>query len=415
MRVTDNMITGNYIANLNKSREQSLEIQTQLATNSKINKPSDSPTGIAKSIQLSSQISNTSMYSDNIGNAKADLQVTTTAMDSIGEQITTVLTTLSNINNAANDTTSQLSAFGDTIDTALSEIFNAANSSNNGKFVFSGTDNSAKPFAYSSDGKTVQVNVSDISGEQVIRTASHIYQQINVTGAEVFGTNVTVSGNVDSTKSGAQDSTTTVYDNSGNKYNLNVTYTKTADNTYNMKYDVVDQSGNSVTSDTKSVVFDSTTGAMSTIDGKDASGITVNNTDKGINFVLDTTNVTEKAQTSSISYSADQQTTIFNTLIQIRDELKAGKKPTQAEYATVEAFSNRLLTKESKAGNYVNSLETTDDLLTNQTTELKTLLSGVKDVDQYQAVIDLEKTNYQLQLSYKVASMVMNKSLLDYL
>jgi len=413
MRITDNMLTNTFLNNFATTKAQMQDIQTQLATNSKLNKPSDNPSGTARALRLSSQISDNDVYSSNIATGKAALNSTTSAMDTMNDEINKVLVAFTNLQNPVNST--QASAYADTIDNSITALLNAANTEQDGKYLFGGTDFLSKPFDYSSDNKTVQVKSSDISGDLYVKTSQNITQKINISGAELFSTKVSMSGSIDSTKTDAQQSTTTVYDSRGNQYNLNVSYTKTADNTYDMQYDVVDSGGTSVYSNKSSVKFDANNGGIQSVDGKDPSGISINVSGKDLYFVLDPTSVTEKSGTSNVSYSANQKTDIFNTLIKIRDNLKAGTTPSTDDIQAVKDFSARLLKVDAQAGNYINTMENTDDLLTSQGVELNTLLSKEKDVDVAQAVMDLQNKNYLMQMSYKISSMVLPKSLVDFL
>lgn len=413
MRITDNIITNTFLSGLTTNKNQLQKLQTQLATSSKINKPSDSPIGTARSLRISSQMNDNEIYSDNISNAISNLEFTTQALDSIQNEVDKVVTTFAKIKNPVNS--GQYKTYADYIDNSLSSILNSANTEHDGKFIFGGTDYSTRPFDYSADKKTIKVQVSDISGEQYIKTAPSITQKINISGAELFGTKVNMTGNVDSSNAGGQTSTTSVYDARGNKYNLNVTYTKTADNTYDMKYDVVDSGGSSVFNSTKSVKFDATNGGVLSISGESPKVLNVNVSNKELNFTIDIADMTEKAGSSSFTYSANQKTDIFNTLIRIRDNLKNGITPTDDDLQAVTNFNSLLSQKESEAGNMINLMSSTDELLSNQTTELTKLLSKEKDVDVAQAVMDLQNKNYLLQMSYKVSSMILPKSLVDYL
>lgn len=413
MRITDNIITNTFLSGLTSNKTQLQKLQTQLATSSKINKPSDSPIGTARSLRINSQMNDNQVYADNIANGISGLEFTTQAMDSMQTEVDKVVTTFAKIKNPVNS--GQFKTYADYIDNCLSSILNSANTEHDGKYIFGGTDYSNKPFDYSADKKTIKVQVSDISGEQNVKTAPNILQKINISGAELFGTKVEMNGNVDSSNAAAQTSSTTVYDARGNKYNLNVAYTKTADNTYNMKYDVVDSGGSSVFSNTKSVKFDPNNGGVLSINGESPKTLNVNVSDKELNFTLDVTDMTEKAGASSFSFSANQKTDIFNTLIRIRDNLKNGVTPTDEDLQAVTNFNTLLSQKESEAGNMINLMSSTDELLTNQNTELTKLLSKEKDVDVAQAIMDLQNKNYLLQMSYKVSSMILPKSLVDYL
>jgi flagellar hook-associated protein 3 FlgL len=413
MRITDNILTNTFLTGLSSNKTQMQKLQTQLAAQSKITKPSDSPMGTARSLRLSTQLSDNQVYSDNIANAQSGLDFTSQALDSMMSEMDKIMTTFTNINNPVN--TAQYATYADYIDNSLSSMLNSANTEHDGKYIFGGTDYSSKPFDFSSDKKSVKVEVNDISGEQFVKTAPNITQKINISGAELFATNVQASGNVDSGNAGGQTSATKVYDARGNEYNFNVTYTKTADNTYDMKYSITDSGGAAIYNDSKSVKFNPNNGGIQSINGENPDPISINVPGKEIYFTYDIADMTEKAGSSSFSYSANQKTDIFNTLIRIRDNLKNGVKPSDADYQAVKDFNNRLSQKTSETGNMINLMDSTDELLSNQNTQLTALLSKEKDVDVAKAIMDLQNRDYLLQMSYKVSSMILPKSLVDYL
>ena len=106
---------------------------------------------------------------------------------------------------------------------------------------------------------------------------------------------------------------------------------------------------------------------------------------------------------------------VFNTLITIRDNLKLGIRPSDAEIKVVQDFNDHILAKSSQAGNIMNQLDSASTLLQQQTLSLQKLISNEQDVDIAKATVDLQDADYHLQLSYKISAMILPKSLLDYL
>lgn len=116
----------------------------------------------------------------------------------------------------------------------------------------------------------------------------------------------------------------TVYDENGIKYKFEITYTKTAADTYDMTYQLLDNSGNPVIGpNTSSVVFDSVTGALSTIDGTAAAPIGITDAALGINFNFDPTNVTQTSNSKSLASTVDdnRNSTIVTGSVTIFDSL----------------------------------------------------------------------------------------------
>lgn len=297
MRITDKMLTNNFLSSLNKSKQEVKDLQTQIASNSKINKPSDSPSGTARSLKISEQLQGTDTFLANIKDSLSFMQTTSSTMESIQSEVEKVRVLYSSINNATNQ--SNYGSFADQIDLILNSMLNLANTEYDGKYVLGGTDNTAKPYGFTADGLAVELKVASVAGEQEVRISKNTIQKVNMTGDEVFGT------------VGTDD--------------------------------------------------------------------------------------------------------IFNTLIRVRDSLRAGNKPLDADVAITEKFNKDLLNKITNSGDIINRLTSTEELLENQNLELKELLSKEKDVDVAQAVMDLQNQQYFLELSYKMSSMILPKSLLDYM
>lgn len=118
----------------------------------------------------------------------------------------------------------------------------------------------------------------------------------------------------------------TIYDPDGNEYTFKTTYKKTAANTYDMTYSLIDKtSGNTVlTSPAPTVmVYDGTTGALVTMNGQAPAEIQIQNTASGIDFNFDPRTVTQKNAAKSISSTVDnnRQPTMVKGTLTVYDSL----------------------------------------------------------------------------------------------
>lgn len=298
MRVTDRLLQNSYLYNLNTNKTAMTKTQEQLTTQSKINRPSDSPLGTNRLLRLNSEMQNISTYLDNVTNSFANVDATINAMDGIQTQLQSVLVDLTAINNATVE--GDLNSFADQLQVSLDSILEFANTKFNGKYLFGGTDNSQQPYGKNGTPPPAYIqNTADTSGEHKVKISSNISQKINITGDELFGT----------------------------------------------------------------------------IDGTD----------------------------------------MFNKLDTIITNLRSGIKPTAAEVKEIEDFSSGVLNKLSVAGNIKNRLSDTEELLKTQQLNVEELISKEKDVDMARAIVDYENQQFNLDLTYKVSSMILPKSLLDYL
>ncbi len=226
-----------------------------------------------------------------------------------------------------------------------------------------------------------------------------------------------LNGNFD--KSAAVGSASTlensIYDADGNEYNVQITYTKTADNQYSMQYDVIDSDSNVVATDTKSLAFDATSGELKTIDGAEPSSISIELDSPKVRFKIDPTNLYEAGKTATLTQNLNMKGDFFNTLAAISKTLANGEQPTENQIAVINDFNSHILNKLSEEGNVSNRIANLTEQLTNEDTNIQELVANEKDTDLAKAAIELQALQYSLEYTYKISSMILPKSLLDYL
>ncbi|MGE5432462.1 MAG: hypothetical protein ACM3QX_15375 [Syntrophomonadaceae bacterium] len=184
MRISDSILSANYLATLNKNKEQVSELQTQIATGSKINRPSDSPSGITRVLNLQDQAQTGETYTKNVEDSQAFMQTTTSVMEGMQNEIQNTLVLFTNANNPVN--TPNYQAYAKQIDLTINTLMDLANSQFNGKYLFGGTDFSAKP--YGLNGSRIEQNVASTSGQQKTRISKYMEQTVNIPGSDLFGT-----------------------------------------------------------------------------------------------------------------------------------------------------------------------------------------------------------------------------------
>jgi len=416
MRVPDSLLRNNFMFNLNNSRKTLSEIQTQLTTQSKVNKPSDNPLSNSRIMRMQNQLSSILTYKSNISYAKSILDDGILSMEAMQNEIQNVQVKLTQLNSAI--VGEDLSAFEETIDASIDILLDLANSEFNGQYNFAGTESSTKPFYYDENNGRVIANTNHIGGEKVVKISSNITQKFNISGKELFQSVYTQSGNLDSTAGigVAQTDTSTIYDAEGNEYSINLNYTMTAANTYELDYTILDSDSNVVENQTVSdLQFNSQTGEFESVGGDSFGEIHIQNTDNKIDFIIDLNSLSEKNSTANLNSKLNQKSDIFNTLIAIKEKLGNGEKPTEAQVNMVNDFNQHVLNKLSMGGGISNKLQANEEILLNQEFEVSMLLSLEKDVDVAQSLLDLESAQYTLDISYKISAMILPKTLLDYL
>ncbi len=124
--------------------------------------------------------------------------------------------------------------------------------------------------------------------------------------------NVVQRGNINSSLPGPFETETTIYNEYGDPYTFKITYTKTANpDEYDLNWDVLDDTGTSIGTGTISPIqfIDDGTGNMVMDSASaalfDGSNNRVNIPTSNIDFVFDSTDITENSATNTLSISAD--------------------------------------------------------------------------------------------------------------
>ena len=163
MRITESYRNRAVIGNLHTSRERLSELQEQLATAKKINRPSDDALGASNSMKIRNILDSNMQYEKNIDDIIGHLTATESAM----EDLHNVLLELKDIAlRGASDSSVDKEDLAEQVDLILDNIIEIANTKWNGKYIFGGTETIYKPFALNLNVKNLGVagNIVDYFG-----------------------------------------------------------------------------------------------------------------------------------------------------------------------------------------------------------------------------------------------------------
>ncbi|APC41178.1 flagellar hook-associated protein 3 [Clostridium estertheticum] len=146
MRITNKMLSNNFLRDMKTNLNNLSTIQTQMATGKQIRKASDDPSKASKIMQIYSDIDANKQYNDNISNTSNWLDVTDTALDHVGKVATRIQELLVSVGNAGYGD-NQRTAVKDEINQRVSELSEILNTSFDGKYIFGGTRGTDKPTA----------------------------------------------------------------------------------------------------------------------------------------------------------------------------------------------------------------------------------------------------------------------------
>lgn len=292
MRISNSMMTKDFLYQNNQIQQNLIKIQTQLSTSTKIQTLSDDVGLSLSSINWETQLSKSQTYSKNVDNGKDFINNSLSALDSINTEVQNIISQATSSNNALNS--QNYSTIAGTIKNSLSSIVETMNTKYNGMYLFGGTNNQSDPVSLDLNGNAV-VTEGDISGDVQIQVSSTSSTAINISGSSVVATG------------------------------------------------------------------------------------------------------------------------IFDSINQIINTLQSGQPVDETTINTLETSYQGLLNVQSAGGNTYNRLDNISQQLTTQQTNLQTMITNKLGVDTAQLSIDLQSQQTLLQLSYKILSTTLSKSLLDYI
>jgi len=203
MRVTNNMMSTQFLSGYQTSLSRMSDIQEKIAASKNINRPSDNPVGAARSLQFTAATSANELFTQNANDAISWMKTSDTNLSAIVTTVTNIKTAVSSAISA--NPTSSYDAIAKQVDQMMNELVLAGNAQVGGRYVFSGQSDSVEPFTRDETTGVVTYN-GTYNGQSGVATAGTITMQIvpgdintsrdkiNLDGSEVFGAIDTTTG-----------------------------------------------------------------------------------------------------------------------------------------------------------------------------------------------------------------------------
>ena len=183
MRVTQSMLSGNMLRNLSNSYSKMGELQNQITTGKKVNRPSDDPVVAMKGIGLRSSLDKVEQFQRNLGEVHNLLDSSDDALDKVGIALHRVQEL---VTQAASDsiTPDDRTKIEKEITQIKEQIRDMGNTKVGDKYIFSGT-NTNSPLhdgtnfltTITSPGVNKEVNIEVYDGVEI---------SVNTKGLDIF-------------------------------------------------------------------------------------------------------------------------------------------------------------------------------------------------------------------------------------
>ena len=187
MRVTNNMMTDSLVRYLTAQNEALYERQTIIASQKRINKPSDDPIGTGKIMDYRQTLSSIEQYQTNIQTGKTRLEVTETDLDLVNDLLEL---TKSIAETEALQTAESRQLAAEEVKSLFDQVLDLTNSELNGNYLFSGYQTRTAPFsrddtlATTFDQYTVTYNGDDGDARFIVAHSTEI--AIDADGRPLF-------------------------------------------------------------------------------------------------------------------------------------------------------------------------------------------------------------------------------------
>ena len=181
MRVTNSMVNSQVVFNVQRSLQRFMDVQTEMSSGRRINKPSDDPVGILRDLDYRTEMSKLTQFQANVSQGQTWL----TTYDGILSNVKNLLSNAKDVAiSMSNDTydLSQRNAAANEVQAIFDRMVQLSDTKLGGRQMFSGFRTKLQPLRVGSNGVTY---LGD-NGEIKYEIDAKMHQTINVNAAEVF-------------------------------------------------------------------------------------------------------------------------------------------------------------------------------------------------------------------------------------
>ncbi|MDA8233879.1 MAG: flagellar hook-associated protein FlgL [Clostridia bacterium] len=182
MRITNNMMVGTFMRNLNNNTRALDQLQERLSTGKDLNRPSDDPVGLVGALRLRTGLTESAKYLDNVNDGLAWLQTTDIALGQVGDILQRVRElTIS----GASDVLPQQArdAIAKEVNELSFQLLQVSNTTHGDKFIFSGYRTNQPAF-----GVGGVYNGSPTPSPIEFEVGVNVKMAVNVEGERIFKT-----------------------------------------------------------------------------------------------------------------------------------------------------------------------------------------------------------------------------------
>lgn len=184
-RITQGMLYSRALADVQRGLFRYSQLQQEVSTGRRINRPSDDPAGALRILPLKNDLANLAQLSDNVALARETLDTGAASLEdasSLMQRVRELTTQASNGTMSSQDRESVAAE----VDQLLSQLVSIANSKRGERFMFGGTESSRPPFDLVTDGGGTRVIYGGNHDSLEVEVAPGVTTALNVAGDTIF-------------------------------------------------------------------------------------------------------------------------------------------------------------------------------------------------------------------------------------
>jgi len=412
MRITNNVMIGNMMQNLQHNMKNLDKLNQQLSSGKQFRFPSEAPIQASRSMDFNSQLNNVDQFKKNVDQANSWMETTESALTDGNEvlQRARELTIY-----GANDTMTETERenLAREVEELRSELLAITETRHGDRYVFSGQATDEKPFdenaEYQGDDRKIRreinpgvemaVNVTGREGfEDAIEAMDHLLSDLRGGSARVYG----------ELGPGTLSEAATNMENGPEPGELDAFSLELEIDGTPIDIDVEEDGGDLTRSDFVDILNDQINSQMGTTDETYAR---VRNGNLEIRSLTD-------GEDSEISIETDEAEPIMQLLNFEETDAAGGEGSLMLSTSDISRFDNAIdknVTTRAEIGAKMNRLDLTQSRLEDQEINLRSLKSENEDVDIAETIMELRMQESVYQASLASGARVMQPTLLDFL
>lgn len=415
------MLSNNFLSDMQTNLANMKTLQQQMTSGKEIQKPSDDPFKVSRTMQLNTDISTNKQYNENIKDTINWLDTTDTALGQAENSLQRVKELLTQAGNAGYSQ-SERKAIKDEINQRVSELSQIMNTNFDGKYIFGGTRSTAKPMdtktVYTVPASVTKSNESGgtgtVSGTFTSQPDKNHTYMVKVTGADASGKVTSAQLSVDGGAYGSDiNAASGEFSLGSDAFGLNF---KIDTNTANKSGDVYTFSLNSNTKLTYGF-DDSDTTSLNQVKSKLVTEISQGVT---MEYSVSASDILEYKSGSETKDLRELLGKIVNHLDGMNDDGTAADSDavndlTNGDMSEMKDAIDSVLTLRSEVGAKQNRMESAQSKNTDENYNMTEVLSGTEDIDVTQKTMEYATMQTVYLASLQTSSKVLQPSLMDYL